>query len=170
MKTIKDLSEIEKQSLSMENRNWDFLSFLRNIGESAELNKLFISIMSQLEGVIDCTQCGNCCRHNIPVLDKKDIERVSACLQLSNDEFTAEYLHKFTERDLYIMNRIPCPFLKDNVCSVYEERFESCRIYPQLLSYSNVASTGNLIRNTAICPIIFNFYEILKEKLKFRDT
>jgi len=170
MKIIKDLSEIEKQSLSMESRNWDFLSFLRDIGESAELDKLFISIMSQLEDAIECTQCGNCCRHNIPVLDKKDIERVSVRLQLSNDEFTAQYLHKFTGKDLYIMNRIPCPFLKDNVCSVYEERFESCRVYPQLLSYNNVVNAGNLIKNTGICPIIFNFYENLKEKLKFRDT
>lgn len=170
MKIIKDLSAIEKQSLSMGKENWDFLSFLGDIGESAELNKLFISIMSQLNREIECTQCGNCCRHNIPVLDRKDIDRLSTCLQLSNDEITAEYLHKFTAKDLYIMNRVPCPFLKDNICSVYEERFDSCRVYPQLFSYSNVVSTGNLIRNTGICPIIFNFYEILKKKLKFRDT
>ncbi|MFO8062888.1 MAG: YkgJ family cysteine cluster protein [bacterium] len=170
MKIIKDLAVIEKQSLSLENQNWEFLSFLRDIGESDELNNIFSSILSDLEGLIECTLCGNCCRHNIPVLDRQDIERVSVRSKLSTEEFTAQYLHKFTGRDLYIMNRVPCPFLQDNTCSVYEERFDSCRVYPQLSSYSNVVNAGNLIRNTGICPIIFNFYEKLKEKLKFRDT
>lgn len=167
---LKNIDEISKISRLQEIENWDFLSFLRDIGESVELDKVFISIMSQLNNEIDCSQCGNCCRQNLPVLDNRDIERISESIGIGTDDFINEYLHKFTGKDVYIMNRIPCPFLKGNVCSVYEERFDSCRVYPQLLSYSNIVSVGNLIRNTAICPIIFNFYEKLKEKLNFRDT
>jgi uncharacterized protein len=48
----------------------------------------------------------------------------------------------------------PCPFLKDNVCSVYEDRPADCSRYPYLYEKDFVFRTLGMIEGTFTCPIV----------------
>ena len=62
-------------------------------------------------------------------------------------------------------NNPECPFLKNNKCACYSVRPESCRTYPQLHKNEFTSRLFGIIKNHSICPIVFNVYEMLKEKV-----
>lgn len=164
MKIIVDLDEIRALSLSRESENWAFIEFLSENSSNDELLDLIAASADEAFNVIDCIDCGNCCRENIPILNNGDIDRISEHINMTRDEFKKEYLHYYRQYDIYLMNRVPCPFLKGNKCTVYEARFDSCRAYPEIRELRHILSKGNIMKNMSVCPIIFNFYENLKEK------
>ena len=61
----------------------------------------------------------------------------------------------------------PCPFLKDNLCSVYEDRPADCSGYPYLYKPDFVFRTLGMIARTFTCPIVFEVMEELKKSLGF---
>ena len=71
-------------------------------------------------------------------------------------------------RDLRPAVTVPCPFLKENVCSVYEDRPKACRDFPYLHEPGFRTRMITLIENTALCPIVYNTCEQLKTILPFR--
>jgi uncharacterized protein len=62
----------------------------------------------------------------------------------------------------------PCPFLKDNRCSVYEDRPADCSGYPYLYAPDFVFRTIGMIERTHTCPIVYQVMEDLKKSLGFR--
>ncbi|KPA10890.1 Fe-S-cluster oxidoreductase, partial [Candidatus Magnetomorum sp. HK-1] len=60
----------------------------------------------------------------------------------------------------------PCPFLKNNNCSIYGYQPDSCRYYPHLHKDEFAARTIGVIENYEVCPIVFNVFERLKKELK----
>lgn len=61
------------------------------------------------------------------------------------------------------MNKKPCQFLSDKGCSIYGFRPLSCREYPHT-DKSNIGSRLiNLIESCAVCPVLFEIFERLKE-------
>ena len=67
-----------------------------------------------------------------------------------------------------IINTIPCHFLADNKCTIYENRFTECRDFPHLHKDGFTARYFNTIMYYHMCPIIFNVVEVLKEELGFK--
>jgi len=61
----------------------------------------------------------------------------------------------------------PCPFLKDNRCSVYEDRPADCSGYPYLYERDFVFRTWAMIERIPTCPIVYQVVEDLKESLGF---
>jgi Fe-S-cluster containining protein len=61
----------------------------------------------------------------------------------------------------------PCPFLKDNRCSVYEERPADCKSYPYLYEPAFASRTIGMIERTSTCPIVFEVMEELKRETGF---
>ncbi len=169
MEIISNLEIIEQKAKEKENENWEFLSFLKNIDNKNKLVILAQNIYKDIEKQIDCTSCGNCCKNNILVMDENDINRFLLIIDKNKEEYKKEYLHYYKSQNIYIMNRVPCPYLKDNKCSIYEYRANSCRVYPELKTFEHIISIGNIIKNTSICPIIYNFYEFLKIETGFRN-
>ncbi len=61
----------------------------------------------------------------------------------------------------------PCPFLKENRCSVYEDRPADCSGYPYLYKPDFVFRTMGMIERTFTCPIVYEVMEHLKQSLGF---
>jgi hypothetical protein len=57
------------------------------------------------------------------------------------------------------------PMLDGKLCSIYDNRPEVCRSFPQLEKPLFTSRLMGVIDNLAICPIAFNAYEELKTKL-----
>ncbi|MDR0866741.1 MAG: YkgJ family cysteine cluster protein [Candidatus Symbiothrix sp.] len=63
---------------------------------------------------------------------------------------------------------IPCRYLNGKICSIYEERPNECRSYPNTHKSGFISRTWGMIENYEICPIVFNVMEGLKYELRFR--
>ena len=171
MKIETDLKKIKEASQKKEDENWEFRSFLKGYDiEVEELDSIVHGLLEEVCREIDCTACGNCCREISPVLENKDIERLSNSLGTSIEQFRIQFLveneKNFSEG--LIFNKKPCPFLKGNLCSHYQLRPEACRSFPHLHKEEFVLRLIGIIQNYAVCPIVFNVYERLKNELWHR--
>ncbi|MFY7838983.1 MAG: YkgJ family cysteine cluster protein [Lacibacter sp.] len=66
-----------------------------------------------------------------------------------------------------ILNKIPCHFLADNKCSIYEVRFAGCREFPALHLPQFNRRLFTVMMHYDRCPIIFNVMEELKSTTHF---
>jgi uncharacterized protein len=65
------------------------------------------------------------------------------------------------------MRTKPCPFLKENRCTVYEDRPGDCSGYPYLYKPKFVSRAMGMIERTFTCPIVFTVLEDLKRSTGF---
>lgn len=85
--------------------------------------------------LIKCKQCGKCCSgitFDKTVLTNEDVIRIEKGLNSSLEKLvTKERLKeiKINDNNQKIILQ-PCPFLKENKCSIYKYRPLSCRQYP----------------------------------------
>lgn len=162
-----DLNKIRKLSKEKEDENWRFRSFLKTCDTPPEkidsiVHRLYRKISSQ----IDCKTCANCCKEIQPVLNRKDIEKLSKGSGITVAQFKSQYLIKDNDSENYLFNKKPCPFLKANLCSCYAGRPEGCISYPHLHKTGFIFRLINVIGNCSICPIVFNVYESLKDEIR----
>jgi len=113
----------------VEEENWMFRAFLKE-REPDELDRLVNSMHHELFKDIDCVACSNCCKTIIPVLTENDISRISGVLGVTVFAFKDKYLKKKNEGRM--VESVPCPFLTDKGCSIYEHRPETCQEYPSI--------------------------------------
>ncbi len=80
-----------------------------------------------------CQRCGKCCR----ILSKIVLDPVEKKIYMENLEEIAEHvnLEELVERlcrevDVKHPVKLPCPFFKDNSCTIHPIRPRSCRIFP----------------------------------------
>ena len=81
-----------------------------------------------VEGFLDCPpgKCGECCRYKWTALKPADIERL-----LTAPGVTKEYIDSVCEEHEGVISiKGNCPFLKDNLCTIYEFRPSICRTFP----------------------------------------
>ncbi len=102
------------------------------------------------------------------VVLENEILRISERLGISKEEFIKKYLKQDDDGD-FLINRKPCPFLSGNLCEIYDDRPEDCRLFPHLHKEGFRSRLLGVVHNYSICPIVFNVYERLKYKYKFRD-
>ena len=153
-----EINEIRKAMKMEEKDNISFRKWLK----TDELDfKRFKKIVNEVTEKIDCTKCGNCCKEISPVLKDEDIERTSEKLNLTKEEFIKRYLINDKDNDL-IFN-LPCPFLIENKCSIYEPRPKDCRSFPNL-DKDVTARCHQFFSNAEICPIVFNVLQNAKEE------
>jgi len=113
---------------------------------------------------IDCLTCANCCKTTSPIVTEKDIERIAKFLRLKPTQFIKQYLQKDTD-GLWMMQQTPCVFLDtDNYCLIYEVRPKACREYPHLDRKKNVQLLNLHLKNTAVCPAVFEAFELLEKE------
>ncbi len=164
-----DLKKIKAIAEADEEENWDFRSYLKFYDMSDdELDDLVHQLNESVEEAIDCTQCANCCKHIPPDFIADDIKRISAHLKLSESEFIQKYLKK-NEDGEEVIKTLPCLFLDQNKCSIYEVRPKVCRSYPHLRKSQFRARLLSVVQNCSICPIVFNVYEELKNIIRSDD-
>ena len=161
-----DLSRIRELAARREDENWEFRAFVKRARLSpARLDRLTQELYRDIAARIDCTACGNCCRALLPVLKPIDVQRLAARLHLTPEQFQAQYLKEDPDSDGWAFAAKPCVFLCDNRCTVYEDRPQVCRSYPYLQKRGFVYRSLRVQENLAICPIVFNVYEALKDEL-----
>jgi uncharacterized protein len=113
---------------------------------------------------IDCLSCANCCKTISPVFKDRDIVRLAAHFRIRPAVFTEKYLYLDEEGD-YVLKSTPCPFLAaDNKCTVYDQRPGACRSYPHTATLKFSKSSSLFIKNSVVCPAVYEITEELKRK------
>ncbi|HSI69322.1 MAG TPA: YkgJ family cysteine cluster protein [Gillisia sp.] len=114
----------------------------------------------------NCLTCANCCKTTGPLFTHKDIERISKHFRMKPGKFIDEYLRIDEDND-HVLQEVPCTFLgADNFCSIYDVRPKACREYPHTDRRDFHKISNLTIKNTAICPAVFNIVEEMKMRLK----
>ncbi|HEX2869370.1 MAG TPA: YkgJ family cysteine cluster protein [Ignavibacteriales bacterium] len=164
----KDLEKIKKKAELRRDENFEFRSYLKWIDmESAEIDSVVHRIYNEVIEQIDCKECANCCFTKTPFLDDKDIKRFVRSLEIQEEEFRNKYLQEAESDDskkLYEFNSLPCPFLKNNLCTNYDNRPENCQSFPHLHKNNFTSRLRGIINNCETCPIVFNVLEELKRE------
>jgi len=158
--TIKHLGERNKDI------NFRFRSLLKSKDED-RLDKTVKDLFQFYSSQIDCTKCGNCCTILKPIIQDSDIKTLSSVKYISIQDFERDFLAFDEDGEMHFKD-LPCPFLIDKKCSVYDSRPEDCRSYPHLHKDGFLSRLFGVIDNYSICPIVFNVYEDLKYKFHFR--
>lgn len=166
MKIEKNLALIIQHSLERENENYEFRSFLKGCNDN-EIDDKVYALNEIIAPKIDCTQCGNCCRAYMISLDSEDVKRLSAHINIDSDKFSKTYLETSQEESMQVFNKIPCHFLQENKCTVYEGRPQDCRDFPHLHKPAFTLRLFSMISYYAICPIVYNVMEELKKETGF---
>lgn len=166
MKLEIDLKTIQKLSKEKDKENWKFRSLLKGYdAEPEEIDSIVHKLNQSISSQIDCTTCANCCKQVLPILNQKDIKRFSSGLGVTVSQFKKRYLKAAEEPEKFTFKKTPCPFLKNNLCSYYEFRPKDCESFPHLHKKDFIFRLWNVIENNSICPIVYNVYEYLKDKL-----
>lgn len=155
-----DLQQIQNLADNNQEQNEQFRLFLKQ-QDADSIDQVVMQLNEEVSAAIDCTQCGNCCRSLMINVSTEEADNLSARLDMSLTAFKSAYIEE-SESGRMLMNRIPCAFLHDNKCTVYEDRFSGCREFPHL---DRPGFTGRLFGTMmyyGTCPIIFHVVEKLK--------
>lgn len=101
-----------------------------------------------------------------PCITDQDIDRLSIKLAMTERNIKGYYI-EMDDGEQYFQN-LPCSFLKDKKCKIYNDRPEDCRSFPHLHKNDFTSRLWRVIDNYSFCPIVFNVFEKLKTELKFR--
>jgi Fe-S-cluster containining protein len=166
MKLGTDIQRIHQLAKEREDANWAFRCFLKGSDLSiGRIDRTVHDLYREVSREIDCTQCANCCKTVSPLLNPADVRRLAKRLDLSGDEFRSRFLADDPEGEGAGFRTRPCPFLQDNLCTVYDHRPGGCRSYPHLHKREFVFRMNRAFSNCFVCPIVFNVYEGLKREL-----
>jgi len=129
------------------------------------INQTIAQLHDEVFARTNCLNCANCCKTTGPLFTQKDIERIAKHLNQKPAEFSAQYLRIDEDND-YVLQQVPCPFLAtDNYCAIYDVRPKACREYPHT-DAGNFNKLFNItLKNTAVCPAVYDIVELLKQKL-----
>ena len=166
MQLLTDLTQIAAVAAANENENDAFRIFLKQ-QDSGTIDAIVHDINAVVTPQIDCTKCGNCCRSLM--INVTPEETLSLALHLNEKiEIVKEKYIEISAEGQMIVNTIPCHFLADSSCTIYENRFTECREFPHLHKKNFTGRLFGTLMYYALCPIIFNVVEALKEKLEFK--
>lgn len=159
----KNLKNIVYISRKNEKKNRDFRAALKfkNLPDK-KIDSIVNELNEKFSSEIDCKTCANCCARISPILRNDDIDQISKLLRIKPSVFIKTYLYEDEDKDL-VFKDSPCPFLKNNECSIYEDRPSDCKSYPHLHKKRFISNLMSVIHNCSICPIVFNVYEELKK-------
>jgi Fe-S-cluster containining protein len=166
-----DLVQIRELAGRKEEENSRFRQFLKTgCGlEPGEIDQRVFETTLRVWAGIDCTTCGNCCREMNPSFSEEEVDRVAQRLGMERQQFIETYLERSEagSENLWQTRATPCPFLKGNLCSIYEHRPADCSGYPYLHKADFVFRTMGMIERTFTCPIVYEVMEELKNSLGF---
>lgn len=163
-----DLVQIREQSEIKEDENFRFRIFLKRCSlDPDEIDRRVFAITRSVWANIDCTKCANCCRESKPEFSQEEVDRLARRFEMTREQLIQKYLEPAEHHLTWTTRTKPCPFLKDNLCSVYEDRPAVCKGYPYLYEKEFVTRTLAVIDRTSTCPIVFEVWEELKKSLGF---
>jgi Fe-S-cluster containining protein len=159
-----DLAKIAWHARENKEENLRFKNFLK-AQNGRKLDILVNKLHDEVAAKIDCTACGNCCKQLSPCLTKADIKNIATAVDMPIEETIDRYTEPLGS-DLSLKH-LPCIFLKENMCTVYQYRPETCASFPHLHKEGFNTQLRRHLDNYSICPITFNVIERLKNELHF---
>jgi len=162
---VTSLSFIAAEAENKQLENDRFILFLK-AQDNNKVDKAVQQLDLQITAQIDCTACGNCCKSLMIVVESAEADILSAALQQTRTQFDQQYLEKGSH-GMMLINAIPCHFLADNKCTVYEHRFAGCREFPALQIPHINQRLFTIFMHYGRCPIIYNVVEALKVDMNF---
>ncbi len=157
-----DPVQLKEQAAQQKNSNKKLISRLRKLNPR-RLDELVHELHYQKFEVADCLECANCCKSISPIITSQDINRIAKHLKAKPSKLIEEYF-EIDEEDDYVFRTQPCPFLgEDNYCSIYEHRPRACRDYPLTNRVKFFQALDVSLKNTKICPVVFEIFEELKK-------
>jgi len=158
-----DIERIRALSGEKEDENWRFRTYVKGSDLSiAALDRLVWRHLDVVTRQIDCCACANCCKVMSPLLSARDIRRLADHLGIQKAQLINDYLRPSDEKGKYAFAQIPCRFLHEQRCSVYDVRPGDCRSFPHLQKREFRSRLIDVIENCSICPIVYNVFERLK--------
>jgi uncharacterized protein len=164
-----DPEQVERLALARRGENERFGAWAEGGGgDGRRLRRELTLLAASVTEATDCTACANCCRRLWPPVSAEDVTRLAQRLALTEAAFREQYVRPLEGEECIAGS--PCPFLDDNLCSVYEDRPAVCRRYP-CLDEGLLPPASMLIADAAICPITFQVLEGLKNAFDgWRDS
>ena len=133
-----------------------------------ELDTVVREVTDRVWAQIDCTACANCCKSLQVFVDSADIRRLATRLGMTPVQFKKLYVAQDGDGSQYFAHQ-PCALLgEDNRCTVYEDRPTACRDFPFLHKEGFRHRTMSMLIHQEDCPIVFNVWQQLKQRLKRR--
>jgi uncharacterized protein len=166
-KPVIDLEKIKQLAAERENENDSFRFYLKQ-QDSRQIDGIVHQLNNNIAPQIDCTSCGNCCKSFMINVTPQEADDLARHLQTTVGSLKEKYIEESSQGQM-IINKIPCHFLENTRCSIYEHRFTECREFPHLHKDNFTSRLFGIMMYYAVCPIIFNVVEELKEKLLFKD-
>lgn len=163
---VTDLQKIQLVASDKEVENDEFRIFLKQ-QDRAQIDLIVHKLNEEITPQIDCTKCGNCCKSLIINVTPQETESLAAHFATTVTAVKEKYI-EISQQGQMIINTIPCHFLQGTSCSIYTNRFTECREFPHLHKNNFTARLFGTLMYYALCPIIFNVVETLKEKLDFK--
>lgn len=162
---LQDLQQIALLALERVEENDRFAQQVK-ANEPERIDQMVHKLNQSIEKQIDCTSCGNCCKSLMINVSETEANRLSHHLQVSRTSFDETYLEKGSN-GMMLMNTIPCSFLENDRCNVYDYRFEGCREFPAMHLPDFNKRLFTTLMHYGRCPIIFNIVEQLKDEMDF---
>lgn len=162
-----DLTLLEHEAERNEAENDSFKIYLTTL-DGQQVDETVHRLNDSVSSIVDCTSCGNCCRSLMINVRQEESENLSRHLDMPLTEFKNNYLEE-SQQGALVINTIPCHFLFENRCSVYENRFTECREFPHLHKPHFTGRLFGTFMHYGRCPIVFNVIEQLKDELGFHE-
>ena len=157
---VTDLAVIAAESVIKEEENRAFVDHLKKLN-TVEIDEAIHRLEKVITPKIDCTECGNCCKTLMINVEEKEADIAANHLLMTRTAFDDAYLEKSLSGKMLI-SKIPCHFLADNKCTIYESRFGGCREFPALHLPNIQKRLFTIFMHYDRCPIIYNVMEELK--------
>ena len=158
---MQDLSTLKKDA-TLKMSEWKRF-YDKNRQRLMKMDREILQLHEEISEEIDCLKCGNCCRTLGPLILPKDVDAVAKSLRMKPADVINQYLRTDEEGDM-VFQSMPCPFLgSDTYCGIYENRPKACREYPHTNRKKFYQIYTLSMKNAAICPIVFQVLERLKE-------
>lgn len=163
-----DLSIIAAEAVVNDEENRHFLQSLKKY-DNTELDRIAHAVNVEVTTAVDCTTCGNCCKTLVINVTHEEVDALAACFNQSRETVKEKYIEE-SQGGNYFVNVIPCHFLKDKKCTIYENRFTECRDFPHLHKPGFKARLAGTLNYYGMCPIIYNVVEEMKLRLGFKEV
>jgi len=161
------LPYLSAQATAKQEENHQFVEFLKELNEE-QVDAEVVRLNAIVEPQINCTSCGNCCKSLMVNITSEEADRAAKRLEVTREEFDERYVEKGSH-ELMILNQMPCHFLSNNACTIYEDRFAGCREFPALHLPQFTQRLFTVMMHYERCPIIFNVMEGLKTSTSFQS-
>ena len=158
------LKKLQQHAVEKRKENEKYFQVLKR-RTPKKLDRIVHSIHDRVFEKTDCLQCGNCCKTTSPIFTEKDIQRIAKHLRMKEILFMRKYLQR-DEDDFWVLQQTPCVFLgDDNYCFIYDVRPKACAEYPHTNRKKFIQLAALTIKNTEICPAVYDIVEELKREV-----